>query len=510
MTFRHQQNRLSSGGDQFPPRPFGWQPFFFRTSVFIILGYCLLAPGCTRYVPTGDPDLREQLPKFFSVNQPEFDPAWKWWKSFEDDELDTFIEQALTNNFTLSQAWFRLRQAEAVAAKIGAESYPDLTGSGQAARLRQRTTNGTETTRTRDDYALGFSSSYEVDLWGKIRSEQEAAAAEANATLEDFHAAAGTLVGEITERWVRIISQRNQKQLLESQKKTNETYLELIELRFRKSLSSALDVFQQQQILESVKAEIPLVEAQEKVLTNELYLLAGKPPGAEPIIGRQTLPVLTDTPSTGIPADLLANRPDVRAAGLRLMAAEYNLDAARADRLPSLSLTGTGRFGSDELDLLFDNWVMSLASALTAPLFDGGLRKAEVDRTDAALQEALNAYREKVLTAVKEVEDALVLENRQKAHVEALKTVIEVSRKALNEAIERYRNGLSDYLPVLTELLAVQGRERQIIQQQALLMIYRIDLYRALGGTWMTHLGETLRDETGLGHSTALNSRQKL
>ncbi|MEN8753352.1 MAG: TolC family protein, partial [Desulfobacterales bacterium] len=287
---------------------------------------------------------------------------------------------------------------------------------------------------------------------------------------------------------VNIIAQRMQKRLLEHQLQTNLTFLELIELRFHMAMVSALDVYQQKQVVEDIKAEIPLVEAREQLLRHELALLLGKLPKTMLNISREELPKPIEIPATGLPADLLSSRPDLRAAGMRLWAADWQVAAARADRLPAISLTAQARYGEADADVLFDNWLLSLAGNLTAPIFDGKRRAAEVDRSLAVVDEKLSAYRQTVLTAIKEVEDALVNESKQREHINGLEKVTATARKALKEAGNRYRKGLTDYLPVLTQLLTVQGLERNLIQQQANLLGVRISLYRALGGTWTESL----------------------
>jgi len=185
---------------------------------------------------------------------------------------------------------------------------------------------------------------------------------------------------------------------------------------------------------------------------------------------------------------MLAARPDVRAAGLRLEAADWQVAAARANRLPAIRLTGSASMGADSLDLIFDNWLLSLAGNLTAPLFDAGRRAAETGRMKARADEKLWTYRQTVYTAIKEVEDALVSEEKQKQHILALEAETSVARHAFDEAVARYRKGLSDYLPVLTQLLSLQNLERDMIQRNAELLLYRINLYRALGGTWTDSL----------------------
>jgi outer membrane protein TolC len=252
----------------------------------------------------------------------------------------------------------------------------------------------------------------------------------------------------------------------------------------------ALDVLQQRQVVEEIRSQIPLVQAEEALLTNELAVLLGRYPGAGIGITRAEIPVPDALPPSGIPADLLALRPDVRAAGLRLSAADWRVSAARANRLPAVRLTGLGAYGADDFDRLFDNWILQLAGDLTAPLFDGGRRRAEVDLQRALADESLWAYRSTVYNAVKEVEDALSSEHYRREHIRILETRLTTADRALAQAVERYRRGLSDYLPVLTQILAYQGLERDIVLQRTRLLIDRIGLYRALGGRWTDDLRE--------------------
>jgi len=452
------------------------------TAILVLLNACSPFKPQARQSPAGD------LPVTFSVYTTESEPIQRWWKQFNDPELNALIAEALTDNLTLKEAWSRLNQARAVAVQAGAALYPDLTGTAGVSYERQRSQNGSQKTQFNDDYALGLISSYELDFWGRIRSERESALLDVTAAREDFNTVAMTLAAEVTLRWINIISQRMQKRLLEHQLQTNLTYLDLIELRFRKAMVSALDVYQQKQIVEDVRAEIPLVEAQEQLIRHELALLLGKLPQTFLNISRTDHPQPADIPATGLPADLLAARPDLRAAGMRLQAADWQVAAARANRLPAISLTARAQYGTGELDLLFDNWLLSLAGNLTAPIFDGAYREAEVERRLALADENLAVYRRTVLTAIKEVEDALVTESKQREHIKGLESVTDTARKALREAGNRYRNGLTDYLPVLTQLLKVQGLERDLIQQQTNLLIARVNLYRALGGTWTESL----------------------
>ena len=448
----------------------------------------LIMVSCSPFRPKERSAPQGDLPQLYSLFTGPAEPAQRWWHTFEAPELDRLVNEALSDSFSLKEAWARLRQTEAIARIVGADLYPDLNGTAGALHARQKSDKGSGGTESFEEYSLGLVSSYELDLWGRIRSKREAAILQVSATREDLHAAAITLSAEVTDRWIRIISQQIEKSLLKKQLETNLIFLELIELRFRKAMVSALDVYQQKQVVENVRADIPLAEAEEQLLMHELAVLIGKPPTTALAISRADLPKMAELPATGLPADLLATRPDVRSAGSRLKAADWQVAAARADRLPSIALTGRVIYGQGDLDVLFNNWLLSLAGNLTAPILDGGRRAAEVDRAVAVADENLWSYRRKVLTAIKEVEDALVGENKQRAHIEALERVYDAARRGLEEAVERYRNGLSDYLPVLTQLLTTQNLERDLIRQRTLLLLNRVSLHWALGGAWIKDL----------------------
>ena len=470
-----------------------------KTAMALGWGLLLLA-GCSPFAPQERTLPDQDLPESYTLYSGEPDPERRWWEDFKDPELSFLIESALADNFSIQEAWARLNQARALAVQAGAERYPDLTAEANGLVGRQKTSGAAESRRL-ESVGLGVVSSYEVDFWGRVEAGRQAADLAALARREEVGTAAVTLSAEVANRWIGIISQRMQKQLIEEQIRINQTLLELVTLRFKTAIVSALDVYQQKQILENLQAEIPLVEEQEELLRHQLAVLLGKPPRTPLSITVESVPELPPLPPAGLPADLLAARPDVRAAGMRLAAADWQVAEARAARLPALRLTGRARYGEGELDVLFDNWLLSLAANLTAPIYDGGRRAAEVDRTVSLADERLAAYRRAVVTAVKEVEDALVSEAKQQAHIDGLQQVIDTARQALEEAGNRYRNGLTDYLPVLTQLLSVQGLERDLIRRKAELIATRVRLYRALGGVWTDDL---LAPETaGAGETAA-------
>ena len=454
--------------------------------VLLLVAAAFLLSSCNPFRPPVRTSPAGEVPRTFALYPSGADRPEQWWEEFNDGELNTLIDEALSGSFTIKEAWARLRQAQALAIQAGAELYPDLSMTGGASFTRRRSETGTGSRETisTEAYSLGLSSTYELDLWGRIRSEREATILDATATREDINTAAMTLAAEVAEYWIGIISQRRQRQILEEQLQINKTFLELIELRYRKSMASALDVYQQRQIVEKVKAQVPLVEEQEQLLMYQLALLLGKPPRAPIAINRSNLPEPPGIPGTGLPADLLASRPDVRSAGLKLRSADWQVAAARANRLPRISLSASAAYQAPDIDLLFHNWLANLAANLVGPLIDGGYRAAEVDRRRAVVDENLSAYRLIVYTAIKEVEDALLTEKKIREHIDAVEAEREAATRALGEARERYLKGIDNYLPVLTQVLTVQGLEIDLVQRKAELLTARVALYRALGGTW--------------------------
>ena len=221
-----------------------------------------------------------------------------------------------------------------------------------------------------------------------------------------------------------------------------------------------------------------------------LALLAGRSRLGDEMLASRSFPESGSLPILGLPADLLAARPDVRAAGLRLQAGEWEVAAARADRLPALRLTASSNYFAEDLSSLFDNWIINLAANLAGPIFDGGRRRAEVARVRAVVDERLAFYRETVLNAVIEVEDALTRQAETSATLSSLRKQLELSRQTLREARRRYLNGSSDFINVLNEELNTLQLEHDIISQEKHFMLARIELHIALGGSWMDDFNE--------------------
>lgn len=432
------------------------------------------------------------LPEREEANEPEMPPEFSeegtrtesggaWWKDFQSPELDRLITDALAANYDLAQARARLLQARAAAVISGSERYPELDLGADASFQRSRSDGQTVDT---ENYSLGLAAGYEIDLWGRLRATANQAESLVEASIGDRDAAVITLAAEVTDRWLEIIELKNRIELIQNQLETNRTYLDLLIRRQRKGLTSALAVFQQEQIVAATESLMPLREAELAGAEYELAVLLGRPPRSPLHLKSDQMPGYPPLPPIGLPADLLRNRPDIRAAAARLESADWGAAAARANRLPALTLTGSAGYDSDQFDRLFDDWFAGFAAGILAPLIDGGRRAAEADRTLAVAEERLAAYRQTVLDALREVEDALIREKKQTAYLDSLEKELTAADNALTQANLRYRKGDSEYLDVLTSLNAVQQLERNLLSARRDLLVYRVSLYRALGSRW--------------------------
>jgi len=454
----------------------------------VLVFLLMLNSGCMDLRSQVDGPLPADFPQQFSLYSPKIENPNPWWYDFNSAELNRLQTMGLEDSPDLQIAWARMRQSRAIAVKTGADRLPDLSATGTGATLRTNSDGGDD---AYDDFFLGLDFTWEADLWGRVRAKSESAALSSRATIEDAHAAALSLSGQIAEAWINLLSQRQKQQQLEEQLEINRKLLELMEMRFMMAKAGALDVYQQGQTVSGIEGGLITVKSQIRLSLHQLALLTGKAATADMGLEQSSFPKIQLTPATGLPADLLANRPDIRAAGLRLQSSTWSVTAARADRLPKLQLDASLHYSAGILDALLDTWILRLAGSLTGPIFDGGKRTAEVERTIAVVDERLASYRKVVLVAIREVEDALAREQEFRQTIDNIDQQIELSDNAYREATWRYINGLSDFLPVLREQVNQITLQLDRIQAGGDLLKARIGLHKALGGSWLNSLARS-------------------
>lgn len=391
------------------------------------------------------------------------------------------MDRALTGNLNLKIAWARLNQAQAQARISGAGIFPSLEGQAGLSRSWLHESGRTD---ENGSYRLALLASYEVDLWGRIRSQRDAALLDATAGQQELQAAALTLSAQVATTWYQLIEQNGQARILEQQIQTNTQLLELIRLKVRTGQAGIADLLQQQQLIQTSRGELARLRSRAQVLGHQLAVLLGLPPDRPVAPGVDSLPALPLLPETGLPAELVQRRPDIRAAWARLQAADQRLSVAAAERFPRLSLSGQLGSEAENIGDLFDNWLATLAGNLIGPIIDGGRRRAEMARTQAVVAEELHSYGQIVLSALTEVEDALVRERQQLLYIEKLERQQLLAEQAIERIRDRYINGGEDYQRVLTAQLSLQGVQRNRLTAQRELYEFRIQLCRALAGSW--------------------------
>ncbi len=438
----------------------------------------LLLAGCAVTPPR--PDLPLQLPDRFSISDPQpYSTSEHWWQEFRDPSLDQLMTRAFEHNFSLRAAWARLDQANALARRTGAPLWPEL---NLQYNLNRQIAESPKEVTTKN---VQLSASYELDLWGRIRAASEAADFDAQASAADLQTSAITLSATLADTWYQLIEQRMQLALVENQITTNKNLLRLVEARFRVGQASASDIYRQRQLLAQTEGEQAKVRRQLQILKHQLAVLLGSVPGYTQLPEDSTLPQLPPLPATGIPATLVQRRPDLQAAFLQLRAADARAAEAVAARYPRLDLSAVFRTPGGSTGALFESWLGTLAAQLAAPLFDGGQRKAEADRTGAVVTEKLNNYGQTLLEAIGEVEDALISELEQRAYLESLSSQSQQAEAVVRQERQRYFQGDSDYLSVLDALRSRQSLERQQVTAERELLSNRIALVRALAGGWI-------------------------
>ena len=416
--------------------------------------------------------------------------ARAWWRQFKNDELNALMEKSLGTSFNIREAWARLEKAQALYGKQRSGLFPALEGQGKYSGVDNDNTGGSES------FSLGLGASYEVDLWGRVGAQVRSDRLDMDASRADLEAAANTVTASLAEQWIDLIAARKEADLVQRQIEINKSLETLLELRFEKSMSTALDLLQQQIALQQSQGLLPEILARETLLLNSMALLAGLPPGTNMGVEAREFPSMPPLPPRGIPADLLSLRPDVRAAGLRLKSADWEVAAARADRLPALAITAGVSYDGASASTLFDNWIANLAGNLTGPIFNAGKKSAEVDRARAQARERLATYEKVVMTAIREVEENMVNETMQGQTLALLEREIDTSRRLFAEAERHYARGLESYLPVVSALMRTQELEITRVRRRAALLKYRVGLYRSLGGGWTQTLIKEDRPQT--------------
>lgn len=462
---------------------------FFSTSTRAVLGLLwgslIFFTSCTSTQYAEKAETLVEVPEAWSEAPVATTDIAGWCSDFDLPELDALYGNVQRDNLSLRAAWTRQAQAEAISRSIGATRYPTAELQASTGRSRAPSPVGTSTDSR---FSLTAAAAYEVDLWGRLASNRRAALYDVEAIRADAEAMAISMTAELTNAYFDVLHHRERIDLLETQIGTTEQFLEFLMVRLASGMATALDVNQQEQQLEALRGQLAIIRGAEATTTQRVAILVGQPPQANVTGQSRRLPELPMTPEVGLPASLLSERPDLRAALLRLEAADQRIAVAAADRLPTIRLSASTFLQATSIAGLVDDIFWNLTGNLIQPLFDGGRRTAELDRTQALAEERLYLYGQTLLQALFEVQSALVLEAQQQEFVDQLTLQLEKAELALDLARERYRQGTLDYLRVLTTLQSLQQVQNTLLDARRNQLGFRVQLCRSLGGSWTREL----------------------
>jgi NodT family efflux transporter outer membrane factor (OMF) lipoprotein len=410
----------------------------------------------------------------------------RWWTQFEDESLNWLVEQALTGNLDLKLAQARLHQARASQQLAKGGLYPAVSAS--TSRSRNKNSDAIAPQATRTLYDAGFDATWEIDVFGGNRRAVEASAADLAASQASLNSVRVSLVAELARNYIEFRSYQRRMAIARDNLASQSETLQLTEWRYQAGLARASEVEQARTSREQTRAGIPDIEVSLAAAENRIALLLGRNPGElhAMLAEQKPLPPVPASVATGIPADVLRQRPDLIAAERTLAAETARVGQKLAQRFPSLNLSGSFGWQAYSFAALGGAGTITraLSGTLAATLFDGGRLRSQVDAQSAVQEQALVSYQSNVLTALEEVENALKSYAAARERVDARRNAAESARNAADLARNLYQSGLADFQQVLETQRTQLTTEDSLASAEAILRTSLITLYKALGGGW--------------------------
>ncbi len=414
----------------------------------------------------------------------------RWWTVFGDPVLESLVARAVEGSPDLRIAAARVREARAAAGIARSELGPQVDLDGAYARTKTSgnvfTFPGADLHQSR--YRVAFDAAWEIDLFGGLRREVEAATADAQAAEEDRRAALVTLQAEVARVYVELRGAKRRRAVLRAQIAAAADRLGLLKARLEAGVATALDVAREEALLRGTEALLPPAERDVAQAQHRLGTLLGRDPGAllAELGADAPIPVPPARVVVGIPAQLLARRPDVRRAERELAAAVARIGVATAEFYPRISLTGAFGLESLRASHFFENAsrIWAVGPAIRWPIFSTGRLRAQLEGAEARQQQALAAFDAALLRALEDVENALVAYLREGERRRLLTEAVAAARRALVLSEDLQRQGVASQLEVLVAQRALQLDELQLAESDAALTLSCVALYKALGGGW--------------------------
>ncbi len=458
-----------------------------RSKNISLLVAAMLATGCAS--TPNLPKYNAQLAKdFANASATQAEPVADFWRGFGDADLDALIAQAIKANADLRIAGANLREARALANFADAEGKPIIGTSADAARVRARDTQGKS--QTSNVFAAGFDVAWEMDLFGRISSERQAALAQVLASESLVRAAQVSVASEVARNYFELRGLQEQLRVANASLETQRAALKLVEARLAVGRGTALDTERAKALVQTTAASIPAFETALIRTRYRIAVLTGQVPTAldAQLAAQKPLPGIKPIAlnSIGSPENLLRRRPDVAAAEQQVAAAAARIGIARSELFPRLTLGGSVGLNAGRIADLGKSaaFVYNLGASLLWTLLDFGRNRAQIAAASARGEAAVIAYEKAVLGALEETEGALAAYTRTQRQTESLFGAAQSAGKAAEIARARFGAGTSDFLAVLDaerELLAARDR---LAQAQTGGATSLVAVYKSLAGGW--------------------------
>lgn len=416
------------------------------------------------------------------------DPT-EWWTVFKDDTLTELIHQAATDNLDLQRAYARVEESRALLGFARGEYWPSIDGSGAAGvqGINDLSGGASLPDRNVEIYGVGLDASWEIDLWGRVRRSVESASAGLQASLEDYRDARVSLLADIANTYLSLRETRLRIILAEENIARQKETLQMTEARFSAGLVPELDVNQSRVNLARTESSLPLLHQNLTITLNRLAVLLGRSPAELNLDSSDSdVPLPGLDVAVGIPANLLRQRPDVRAAEQRLIAQTAQIGVARADLLPRISLSGSFALDAREAGDLSNSGSQSYFFGPTFrwALFQGGRIRSNIEAQESRTDQAVYQYQQSVLLALEDVENSFVAYRMEQDRRAAFQRSVDAAQKTVEQTRILYENGLVTFLNVLDAERSLADLQDQLAQSSGQLSRNIVGLYRSLGGGW--------------------------
>lgn len=470
---------------------------FKSLSVFGLLLVLVILTGCAvgpdyRPMQTPVPDSwASPVPE--TVPQPGVDMA-RWWAAFDDPILVSLIESAFASNLDLKLAESRIRQARA-ARGIAVSGLGPAVNAGGSFKRSLTSPGGTLSTKTNTSegvisnlYLAGFDASWELDIFGGVRRGVEAADADILTTEEGRNDVLVTLAAETAVNYINLRGYQQQIVIARNNLQAQQRTAELTRKIYQAGLTGALDTVNADAQLAVTASQIPVLESLAQQAIYSLSLLVAREPGAllQELSSPAPIPAAPPSVPAGVPSELLRRRPDIRGAEAQIHAATARIGVATADLFPKFTLSGSAGYQNNDFNswLSWANRFWSFGPSVNWQIFDTGRTLSNIELTKALQEQSFISYRQTVLTALQEVDSALIASVKERDHYQALSDAVAANRKSVSLATQLYKYGQTDFLQVLLAQRSLYASEDALVQSTRTVSTNIVALYKALGGGW--------------------------